>query len=265
MRSRLVRRLPPVRRVIAALGAGATAAALVALLNGPWLRVGDVAWEGERYTSDGDVAAVLAAARGTSLLALETSALTAALERLPAVADASVEAFLPGRVEARLVERVPAFVWQTSSARLVGAADGTLFAAFPPDAGVPQGLAALPVIDDQRRRARLMTVGDEIPAGYLEVTARLTAVDAAALGSSAAATSVRLDDTYGFQLVAGRPGWRIAFGFYEADPRAPAGDAGERVDDQVTAVRTLFAEEPETGIEWVDARNPGKVYFRAKG
>ncbi len=33
----------------------------------------------------------------------------------------------------------------------------------------------------------------------------------------------------------------------------------------MTAVRTLFAEEPEDGIGWVDVRNPGKVYFRAKG
>jgi hypothetical protein len=30
-------------------------------------------------------------------------------------------------------------------------------------------------------------------------------------------------------------------------------------------VRTLFSQEAEDGIGWVDARNPGKVYFRAKG
>jgi len=263
--SRLASRLPPIRRVLAAVGAGATAAALVALLNGPWLRVADVAWEGEHYTDPDDLATVLGHARGVSLLAVDTTALTGALERLPAVADASVEALLPGRVEATVVERTPTFVWQTPSARLLGAADGTLFAALPTDAALPQPLGALPVIDDQRRRARLITVGDEIPDGFVEVARRLTSIDAAALGSSATAMTVRVDDTFGFQLVADSPGWRIAFGFYDADPEEPAADLGGRVEDQVTAVRTLFATESEAGIEWVDTRNPGKVYFRAKG
>jgi hypothetical protein len=265
MRSRLARRLPPIRRVLAALGAGATASILVVILNGPWLRVADVGWAGDHYTDVDDLATVLGQTRGVSLLAVDTTALAATLERLPAVADASVDALLPGRVEATVVEHTPSFVWRTSSARLLGAADGTLFAALPLDGPLGEPLSGLPVIDDQRRRARLITVGDEIPDGFVEVARRLATIDSAELGSSATAMTVRLDDTFGFQLVAGSPGWRIAFGFYDADPDDPVTDLGGRVEDQVTAVRTLFATEPETGIEWVDTRNPGKVYFRAKG
>ena len=265
LRSRLRGRLPPLRRVLAAVGAGAIAAVLVALLNGPWLRVDEVAWDGERYTDGDDLATVLGQARGVSVLAVDTTALAAALERLPAVADATVDAALPGGLHATVVERTPAFVWQTSSARLLCAADGTIFAALPLDGALPEAQRGLPVIDDQRRRARLITVGDVIPAGFVEVAGHLAAIDAAALGSSATAIAVRIDETYGFQVVADRPGWRIAFGFYDADPEASAANLGGRVEDQVAAVRTLFAAEPETSIAWVDARNPGKVYFRAKG
>jgi hypothetical protein len=30
-------------------------------------------------------------------------------------------------------------------------------------------------------------------------------------------------------------------------------------------VRTLLAGHPEAGLAWIDARNPGRVYFRARG
>jgi hypothetical protein len=39
----------------------------------------------------------------------------------------------------------------------------------------------------------------------------------------------------------------------------------QQIERQVSAVRTLFAAHPESTVSWVDARNPGKVYFRAKG
>jgi hypothetical protein len=52
---------------------------------------------------------------------------------------------------------------------------------------------------------------------------------------------------------------------YGLDPRETAAEADARLERQVTAVRTLFASRPEAEIGWVDVRNPGKVYFRAKG
>ena len=57
----------------------------------------------------------------------------------------------------------------------------------------------------------------------------------------------------------------MALGVYGTDPRETSAEAAARLESQVTAVRTLFASRPEAGIGWVDVRNPGKVYFRAKG
>jgi hypothetical protein len=76
---------------------------------------------------------------------------------------------------------------------------------------------------------------------------------------------VRLDDEYGFRLVAADQGWEAALGVFGLDPRETVAEAEERLERQVAAVRTLFAEHDESTLGWVDVRNPGKVYFRAKG
>jgi hypothetical protein len=94
---------------------------------------------------------------------------------------------------------------------------------------------------------------------------RVAAIDPAALGSAATGVSISLDDEYGFQLVSSEPGWSMALGIYGLDPRETTAEADARLERQITAVRTLFASEVETDIGWVDVRNPGKVYFRAKG
>lgn len=265
LRQRLARRLPSVRRLVAGIGAVAAAAGLVALLNGPWLRVHEVSWSGARFTDTEELASHLDGAEGASVLAVDTRALGARLEGLPAVAEAAVTASLTGRVEATLVEREVAFVWQTASGRLLGGADGTIFAAVRGDAQLPEDVATAPRVVDERRSSRLLTVGDEIPEPLLETTMRLFAIDPATLGSTARGLTVRIDDEYGFRLASVEPGWEIAFGVYGTDPRVTSAEAAARLERQVTAVRTLFSEEPEAGIGWVDVRNPGKVYFRAKG
>ena len=76
---------------------------------------------------------------------------------------------------------------------------------------------------------------------------------------------MRLDDEFGFGLVSSDPAWEMALGVYGTDPAETPADAAARLERQITAVRTLFATRTETEIGWVDARNPGKVYFRAKG
>ena len=265
LRRRLSKRLPSIRRLLAGLGAAATAAGLVALLSGPWLRVTEVTWAGEQFTSTGDLERLLAHQEGTSVLAVDTRSLRERIERLPAVAEATVTASLPGRVDVALVEREAAFVWQTSSLRLLGATDGTLFAALPTDAELEPALTALPSVADERTGSRLMVAGDRIPEGVLRTALQLAALDPAALGSSAHRLGVRLDDEFGFRVVASEPGWELALGVYGTDPDLTSAEATARLERQVTAVRTLFASRPEAGIEWVDARNPGKVYFRAKG
>ena len=265
LRRRVTRRLPALRRVLAVVAAGAGAAALVAMLSGPWLLVDDVRWQGARYTPDSEVQSALEAERGRSVLAVDTLAVSGRLEALPAVLDARVSASLTGVVHATLVEREVAFVWETARARLFGAEDGTLFAAEPHAATLPHELSDLPRVTDQRREARTLTVGDRIPSGMLRTAGALAELDPAALGSSAKQLTISLDDDYGFRLRSHDPEWEAAFGVYGLDPRETAAAASARLERQVTAVRTLFASRDETEIGWVDVRNPGKVYFRAKG
>lgn len=265
MRTRLAGRLPSLRRIVTGVGAVAAVAGLATLLNGPWLRVQQVTWEGAEYTDTGELASLLDDQQGASLLAVDTDAIGERIRRLPAVADAAVQTSLTGSVTATLVERDVAFVWETRSARLLGAADGTIFASVPADAELASDLAAIPRIGDDRRSSRLLTIGDAIPVALLETTMQLLRIDPATLGSDADRLTVRIDDEYGFRLASVEPGWEIAFGVYGTDPRVTSAEAAARLERQVTAVRTLFAEEPEEGIGWVDVRNPGKVYFRAKG
>ncbi len=265
LRRRIGARMPSIRRALAAVGAVAVTAGLVAMLNGPWLRVTEVAWAGDVYTSERDLGRVLDSQRGVSVLAVDTGALSERLERLPAVADAAVNASLPGRVDVTIVEREVAFVWETPSALLLGDAEGALFVALSRDATLAPEQAMLPRISDQRSSARLMTAGDEVPDALLATALRLASLDPASLGSTAEGFGVRLDEEYGFRLVAASPGWELALGVYGLDPQETDGEAAARLDRQVTAVRTLFASRNESDISWVDARNPGKVYFRAKG
>jgi cell division septal protein FtsQ len=265
LRRRIGARLPSLARAGSVLGAAAAIAALVALLNGPWLRVADVTFAGQHYTNPADVEGPLAEQRGRSLLAVDTDALRARLERLPAVAEATVTANLFGPIQATIVEHEAAFVWQTPSRRYLGAADGTIFAAVAGDEALPSDLAVLPQVRDDRFVARLVSVGDVIPGAILETAMRVIAIDPAALGSSSPHLTLRLDDEYGFRLVSASPSWEVALGPYGTDPTESPDEAAARLDSQVAAVRTLFAQRPEEGIGWVDVRNPGKVYFRAKG
>ncbi len=265
LRRRLSTRLPSIRRLLAGVGAVALAAALVALVGGPWLRVGEVGWEGARFTRAADLDAVLETAEGANVLAVDTILLRERIERLPAVAEATVTASLTGSVRAIVVEREPAFAWENRLARFIGAPDGALIAREDALEGPDAPPDGLPLIRDMRIAARVLTVGDVIPETIVRVALRLAALDPALLGSDATELSISVDDDYGFRLVSAEEGWEIAFGVFGSDPSETAADAEARLDSQVTAVRTLFATRPEAELAWVDVRNPGKVYFRAKG
>jgi cell division septal protein FtsQ len=265
LRRRLSGRLPSIRRLLAGVAAVAAVAGLVALLNGPWLRVSAVSWSGGTYTRGEVVEEVLAETRGRSVLGVDTRDLEASIEEVPSVAAAEVTTSLTGQIDASVTEREVAVVWHTDRARFLAASDGTVFAALLPDGEVPDGLDDVPTVRDERATTRLMTVGDRIPEELLAATMRLVAIDPAVLGSTASALAVRLDDEFGFRLVAAEEGWEAAFGVYGTDPRESDAEAAARLERQVTAVRTLFSTRPEVEIGWVDVRNPGKVYFRAKG
>ncbi len=252
-------------RILASLLAVGLAAALLMLVDGPWLRVSTVAWTGAHYTSDQRIGALLDPLRGTSLLAVDAGAVAERLSALPAVASARVETRFPSGLSVQLAEKAPAFVWTTRAAHLVVAADGTVIGVEPLSGPLPKSLASLPGIVDERGASLAIAAGDRIPADALATALELRAIVPAALGSSARSVGVSIDDVCGY-LLRPRPSgtWTAVFGSYELE----AGDAqarAARIADQVAAVRTLFANERESSVGWLDARNPGKVYWRPNG
>jgi hypothetical protein len=265
LRRRVGSRLPSLRRFIAGTGAVAVVAVTVWLLNGPWLRVAEVTFEGDAFTPAEDVAAILEDAQGESVLAVDTDALRSRIEGLSSVASATVAVSLGGAVTATIVEPEAAFIWETPIWRYVGAADGTLVARGRTSRDLSPALAGLPRVADSRPASRVLAIGDVIPEPLVRVTARLAALDPAFMGSDAPGFTIEIDTDVGLRLVAEDPGWEIALGAYGTDPGESTADAEERLERQLTAVRTLFATRAEVDLGWVDARNPGKVYFRAKG
>jgi cell division septal protein FtsQ len=258
---RVGRRLPSRGRILALVLFAVLLGAGVTLVNGPWLRVERLAHAGERYTPAATLDEVLAAYRGLPLLAVDSRVIVQRLRSLPAVASAEVSAVLPDELRVTIAEKQPAFTWVTSALRLVGAADGTLIGELPRDAEVPADLAGLPAIDDQRRGSRGLIMGDLIPAEELSMALRLLEVEPALLGSASSGLSLRIDAEYGFVLVSAQPDWQAALGFYGLDPAGDEVAPDVRFDQQAAAIRTLFASQPETSVRWVDARNPGRVYW----
>lgn len=265
LRQRFRPRLPSAGRTIAALLFAGLLGGLLLLLNGPWLRVQRIAFAGGQLTSAEQLRTVLEPVRGASLLALDVDAITAELRRLPAVADAGIEPSLLGEVRVTIAEKQPAFVWRTSALQLIGASDGTLMASLPLGSPLAPQLARLPFVDDRRGASWALRSGDHIAAQTMQTALRFVALDPARLGSTTKRLTVRLDDEYGFIVVALQPTWQAAFGFYGLDPKDDEATVGNRIERQIGALRTLFAQRPEGSVGWVDARNPGKVYFRAKG
>lgn len=262
LRKRIARALPAPGRIAAVLATAVLAGVLLGLINGPWLRVARVAWAGQHYTSADQLHHSLAALDGTALLMVDASGLAQQLELLPAVADARIQAVLPDAVKVTIVEKVAAYVWQTSAVRLVGVADGTLIGQLSLGADLPANLAAVPLIDDRRAASGNLIVGDRIDDATLAAALRLSTVAPDALGSNSSGLEVRLTDDAGFLLVSSGPAWQADFGFYPAQDVGELGTLDERVVAQVAAVRTLFSIQGESRVSWVDARDPGRVYWR---
>jgi cell division septal protein FtsQ len=261
LRHRLRGRLPSAARILAGLLLVASLAGFVMLVNGPWFRVVRVAAAGAQFTAADDLDALLSRYQGTSLLTVDSEALSNQLRALPAVAAARVTPRLPDTLEVRITEKAPAFWWLTRSARLVVAADGSVIASLAPDAELPGELATLPSVDDRRSASRRLAVGGALPQTELEMASRLLGLDPSQVGSANASFQLQLDDQYGFILVGAAPPWTAALGFYRLDPEEGQATADARMAAQIAAIRTLFSTRPEAGVSWVDARNPGKVYW----
>lgn len=248
-------------RILAVLLFTLAIGGLVAAVYGPWMRVTALGHTGDAYTPAGTVQSILDDYRGQPILAVDRTGLRDRLAALPTVADAEVELRLPGELRVAITEKAPAFVWRTQRAVLVGARDGTVIAEVPLTDDLPPGLRRLPSVDDDRFSSRLLMVGDAVPAAELRVTRRLTALDPRLIGSRAAALAVKIDYQMGFVLESSQPAWSAALGFYELDPREDQAAADTRLEQQLAAIRTLFAARSERNVSWLDARNPGKVYW----
>ncbi|HEX6474173.1 MAG TPA: FtsQ-type POTRA domain-containing protein [Candidatus Limnocylindria bacterium] len=248
-------------RILAVLLFALAISGLVAAVYGPWMRVTALGHTGDAYTPAGTVQAILDDYRGQPILAVDRAGLRDRLAALPTVADAQVELRLPGELQVAITEKAPAFVWRTQRVVLVGARDGTVIAELPLTDELPPRLRRLPAVDDDRFSSRLLMVGDAVPAAELRVTRRLTALDPRLIGSRAAALAVKIDYRMGFVLESSQPAWSAALGFYELDPREDQAAAHTRLEQQLAAIRTLFAARSERNVSWLDARNPGKVYW----
>ena len=262
LRRRIGAVLPRLGRLLALVVLALLGAGLVVLVNGPWLRVGRVAWAGQHYTAPSELERATSQLHGDRLLTMDLTALRAELERLPAVSEASVQAQLPDTVTITLTEKVPAFIWQTSVVRLIGAADGTLIGQVALADALPDELATLPLVDDQRAASRSMAVGARVNAAVLATALRLAALDPARLGSTATGFGVNLDDEHGFVLVARGAPWQAALGNDRVDPAEDPSHSADQIEAQLAGIRTLLAMQPEDQVSWIDVRNPGKVYWR---
>lgn len=240
-------------------------ASLAWLVGGPWLRVRAVSWEGAGWTPLAQLEAIVQPILGESLLLIDSAGLAAELGTLPAVERASVDITAFGEMRVSLVEGGAVAVWQTSAARLLLAEDGTVIGVQSRDARLPASLVGLPLVDDLREASHDLTVGDAVARQDLEGAVALSALPGSRFGSQAATLTVELDPTYGFVVSSPQAGWRAAFGYYGMSAADTPETTAARIEAQVAAVRTLFASHPEAQIAWVDARNPGRVYFRARG
>ncbi|HYN63098.1 MAG TPA: FtsQ-type POTRA domain-containing protein [Candidatus Limnocylindrales bacterium] len=261
LRSRVRGRLPSRGRVLAVLLFTAAVAGLVTLVNGPWLRVIAVAHVGERYTSTLELDQIMDGYRGVPLLSVDSEVLRRRLTELPAVADAQVTMQLPGELRVSITEKRPAFIWRTTAVQLIGTADGSIITELLLSGQADAGLRGLPVVQDERYASRALTVGDVLPEAELRVALRLIALDPDVIGSRARRLSVSMDDEHGFLIASLQPAWRAAMGFYQLDPREDRAAADARLDRQLAAIRTLFVTRHERAVSWLDARNPGKVYW----
>lgn len=261
LRQRVGGRLPSRGRLLALLAFAAAVAGMVTLVNGPWLRIGSVAHAGARYTTPGDVDAIVASYRGLPLLTLDTDAVRQRVMALPAVADAEVETALPGTLTVTITEKKPTLIWHTQLAQLVAARDGSIIDSRATSEVLSGELGRLRVITDLRPLSRIPRAGDTLPAADVRLAERLLDLDPKVIGSRAKRLTVSVDNQYGFVIESPSPPWRAALGFYELDPSETQAAADARLKQQLAAIRTLFAQRQEWAVSWLDARNPGKVYW----
>lgn len=235
------------------------------LAMGPALRVQAVTIEGNQWTADSALRRAVASLEGSPLLAVDPTAVAREILAVPGVTGTDVQVRLPDSVVVTVREAGPAILWKTPAVTLLLNPDGVVIGELARTAAIPDQLAGLPVIDDRRPESRNYIRGDQVEPREVDAALRLAAVTGADLGSQATGFSVAIDSRYGFLLLASGSPWTAALGFFGIDPAETPQAVGARIASQQAAIRTLLATRPEAGVSWIDVRDPGRVYFRARG
>jgi hypothetical protein len=235
-RSRSIRRasagLTPVRAgAILAILLSATAIYGVAHSSAFTYAGGTV--EGDTYTDENAVLAVLEGARGANLFGLVTRPLEDRIRELPTVRSADVSVRLPDTVAVRLRERTPILVWQVGARRYLVDTEGQLFARL--DEAPPEAAADLPIVEDRRAASVGLSVGRAVDRVDLDAATRLASLVPADVGSTAEALHVFVNDTNGFTIRTSPSTWQAVFGFYTPTLRTP-----ELIPGQVRLLRSLL-------------------------
>jgi POTRA domain, FtsQ-type len=188
--------------------------------------------EGDTYTDENAVLAVLEDARGTNLFGLVTDPLEDRIRELPTVRSA-VSVRLPATVAVTLRERTPILVWQVGARRYLVDSEGQLFARL--DDAPPEAAAELPVVEDRRAASVGLAVGRAVDRVDLDAATRLASLVPADVGSAAEALHVFVSDTNGFTIRTSPSAWQAVFGFYTPTLRTP-----ELIPGQVRLLRSLL-------------------------
>lgn len=170
---------------------------------------------------------------------LRTQDMRVALEALPPVLSADINASLPDRLSVVVHERSPIFVWRAAAAPWLADVTGMLFAQPNPAANPAE--AALPVVADERAGQPAIQAGARLDALDLETARLLGALTPELLGSAAHTLALSVDDTDGWVLTAD-VGWRAVFGHY-----TPVLHTTAEIPAQVQCLRSLLTDrEAET-------------------
>lgn len=192
-----------------------------------------------RYT---DGAALLAAAgldRPRNVLVLDTGAARAKMLEFVSVADADVRVTLPNHVEVAVDEREPVFALRHEGDNLLVDERGAIVASVGDTEAESLGV---PIVRDDRAEWALdLAIGGTVDPIDLAAILQLAAADPAAIGSSATALSIAVDDDNGYVVTAQPNGWRAIFGHYTPTLRPP-----DLVPRQMQCLRSLLAGGEQT-------------------
>lgn len=171
---------------------------------------------------------------GCNIFRCDTVALARQVERLPAVASATVSTVYPDGLLVRVTPRQPALLWHTSTAALVIATDGTVLGATSDDPAFAK--LALPRIEDGPAAAfggKTPAAGARIDALLVNMAAQLRKGIQPVLGDG---WTLDYDAQIGLVVVNGDGSIRVLFGI----PR----DAAQAADDTPSVAALMSQPAP---------------------